>query len=316
MADERVAKPIVVAVCVATCQRPKGLEELLLALNRLQFEKVRTVEITIIVVDNDDSASAQTVCDRVVQQRFRFELVYAVERRRGISYARNRALELAASADFVAFIDDDEIPSAEWLDELLTVQQLYNADVVCGPVLPRFSHPVSDWMIQGRFFERPRFTTGTQLTEGRTGNVLMRQNVVETVGRFEESLALTGGEDHDFFQRTLSSGFQIYWSDQACVSESLPQSRTTPAWLLRRGFRLGNNAVWFERRNRRNSRQYAVSIARAWWQLTSGIGFAPFAILRGRHTAFHQLWRAAFGAGRLAAESGIRFREYETIHGR
>jgi glycosyltransferase involved in cell wall biosynthesis len=62
-------------------------------------------------------------------------LRYVVEPRRGLSFVRNRAISeaRAARADFVAFLDDDEVATAPWLTELLRVQGRYAADVVTGP---------------------------------------------------------------------------------------------------------------------------------------------------------------------------------------
>ena len=67
---------------------------------------------------------------------------YALEPIVGIPYARNRALEMAMAADdLIAFLDDDEVPSEQWLAELLRVWREYSADVVFGPVQPFFPEP-------------------------------------------------------------------------------------------------------------------------------------------------------------------------------
>ena len=49
--------------------------------------------------------------------------MHRVEGRRGIPQARNAAVAVALErADFVAFIDDDEVPSPLWLAELLRLR--------------------------------------------------------------------------------------------------------------------------------------------------------------------------------------------------
>jgi GT2 family glycosyltransferase len=55
------------------------------------------------------------------------------------SPAVSAGIHAAASADSVAFVDDEEVPDPRWLQELLIVQSRYGANVVCGPVLPVFS---------------------------------------------------------------------------------------------------------------------------------------------------------------------------------
>ena len=65
---------------------------------------------------------------------------YVHEPRPGISHARNRGVA-EAKGDFVAFIDDDELPAPNWLESLLLTQRTYRADVVLGPVRPVFDRP-------------------------------------------------------------------------------------------------------------------------------------------------------------------------------
>ena len=124
------ASEIRVAICIATFRRQELLRELLVGLAQLTFHKARKPHIQIVVVDNDELASAEEICDDV---SIPWPIKYVVEPRRGITHARNRTIAEVSSADFVAFIDDDEIPSAHWLDELLWAQEKFSADVVPAP---------------------------------------------------------------------------------------------------------------------------------------------------------------------------------------
>ena len=66
--------------------------------------------------------------------------------------ARNAALDNRRNADYVCFIDDDEVPDPRWLDELIRVQAEYDADVVTGPVLSSVSaQNVPAWIEQRPF---------------------------------------------------------------------------------------------------------------------------------------------------------------------
>jgi len=143
-----------VSVCVATCERPIGLANLLGAFEVLEIS-VHTA-LQVVVVDNDPAGSAKAVCDEFCA-RHAYPLRYVAEKRRGIPFARNTALSVALSdSDFVAFIDDDEIPESGWLAELLRVQALYGADVVTGPCLPHYLEPPPHWVVEGGFHELPR----------------------------------------------------------------------------------------------------------------------------------------------------------------
>jgi succinoglycan biosynthesis protein ExoM len=61
---------------------------------------------------------------------------------------RNKAIE-NATGDFVAFIDDDEFPTAGWLWNLFTACSAYDVAGVLGPVRPHFSHPRRRGLLSG-----------------------------------------------------------------------------------------------------------------------------------------------------------------------
>ena len=94
----------------------------------------------VIVVDNDGNDPA--VGEAVIEfgQRTGLVVHHLVERRPGISAARNLVFDTAdwLKVRFVAMIDDDEWPSEAWLSALLSEQESTGATVVGGPVAPVF----------------------------------------------------------------------------------------------------------------------------------------------------------------------------------
>ena len=121
------------------------------SLERLQFRGGLFQPAKVIVVDNDPrSGTSNETCDSFANCRW--EMKSVAEKRQGISYARNKALQEAFDwgADAIAFIDDDEVAEPNWLDELLAVQRSSGAEGVCGPVLSHFEEPPPAWMIKVR----------------------------------------------------------------------------------------------------------------------------------------------------------------------
>src|SRR6266540_6484865 len=141
----------VIAICVCTMRREPALTALLQALCHLDLEGLDPGRLRVVVLDNDAAASAEPVV-----RRFRAslpgELRYRVEPRRGYPFARNAALQEAGPVDFVAFIDDDEVPEPRWLAELARVQRSSGAAIVTGPVLPMLPPTAPRWARDGRFF--------------------------------------------------------------------------------------------------------------------------------------------------------------------
>ena len=141
-----------VSVCVATFRRPEGLRRLLQGLAAQRFEREAAPDVEVLVVDNEAAGRAAAVCDEV-RSSFPWQLRGLEEARRGITFARNSGLRsVRPDADFIAFIDDDEEPDPSWLDALLVAQDRHRADVVTGPVVPRFAADVPRWVTRGAFF--------------------------------------------------------------------------------------------------------------------------------------------------------------------
>lgn len=303
-----------VAVCTITLHRPEGLRALLDGLNAL-IEPQPPVEVEVIVVDNDPAGSARAVVERAAVRR-RWPVRYDIEPQRGIPFARNRAVAVARSADFVAFIDDDEVPDPQWLTELVRVQRATKADVVTGPVLPRFAVPPPRWAVRGRFFERPRFPTGHRLDYARTSNVLIAAPLLAAhPGPFDTRFGLTGGDDTHFFMRAFLEGARIVWADEAIVTETVPPSRVTPGWVTRRAFRNGSTLSLCLRYLRDSRWRRIRRLGRGALRIGQGLAALVTAPVRGRVAAIRGVQHIAFGAGLIAGLFGRSYDEYRTIHG-
>ncbi len=304
-----------VAVCVITYQRPEGLARLLDGLNRLAFSGDPPA-VRCIVVDNDPADTAREVCDRI-RPDFRWKLDCHLEPRRGIPFARNRAVACALDdADFVAFIDDDEVPAPSWLQELLDAQRRYSADVVTGPMVRRFLSEVPAWLAKSRFFEVPRYPTGTELPAAMTSNVLARAEAFRAVeGPFDEGRALTGGSDTHCFRRIHRAGFRIVWSDESVVYEYVPASRATLSWLLQRAYRLGNNWSLIELDLQPCWATRGRILFRSPERVARGLVLLVAGLVMGRLGLARALYNFCYAAGLIAGLVGMRYEEYRRVHG-
>jgi glycosyltransferase involved in cell wall biosynthesis len=297
-----------VGICVTTFRRPALLRQLLLGLARLTFDRMPTPDILIVVVDNDISRSAADICDSA---SLPWRSKYVVETRRGIAQARNRAIQEAENPDFIVFIDDDEVPSPLWLDELLWTQACFEADVVCGPVLPRFSGEVPDWIKAGRFFSQHICTTGDPMEIGWTGNVLISRKVVTALRSFDERFGLTGGEDTHFFLRARRAGFAIVSSGGGVVYESVPESRGSLRWLLRRAYQNGNSWVHCESSLDGRTSTRIVRALKASARIVQGATSACLSPVFGKAALAHALSTLFLGVGMIAALAGRSFQAYQ-----
>lgn len=211
--------------------------------------------IEIVVVDNTPEGTAGRLVGRAAAVS-PVAVRYVHEPRPGISHARNRGVA-EARGELIAFIDDDELPAPEWLENLLRTQRTYRADVVLGPVRPVFDRaPGRLLAVCRRFFSQTsEAPTGTPVSPNhplrlRSGDacyrpmasnnaLLVRSRCLDGGEPFDPSLGLTGGEDTLFFARLQRDGRRIVWCREALVVERIPAERLTVRFMLKRKFRDG-----------------------------------------------------------------------------
>ena len=285
-----------ISVCICTFKRPALLKRLLESLREQDTNGL--FSFSIVVVDNDRSESARSVVEKFATGS-PLRVAYFVEPRQNIALARNKAVE-QATGDFVAFIDDDEFPSREWLRNLFATCHKYEASGVLGPVRPHFLQTPPAWMTKGRFAERPTYPTGhvLQWRQSRTGNVLLKKEIVGG-----EDLAFrvqfgTGGEDVDFFERMMKKGCVFVWCNEAEVFEEVPPDRCTRKYHLRRALLRGKNSL--EREGIK-----AGSLGKSLLAISLyGCAF-PFLLIMGQHRFMEYAIKFSDHAGKLLALIGL-----------
>lgn len=294
-----------VSICVCTYQRPRLLGLLLDSLVAQSFSR----SFEIIVVDNDPKAGASEIIDRARMHHPAFTIRYAVEPRKGISFARNTAASLAAGG-FLAWIDDDETAAKDWLELLWTMRLLNDADGVFGPVVPVFPEGSPPWARRSGLYDRPRHVTGTivDARHARTGNALVKVDWFRAFATpFDTRLANTGGEDYDFFARIQRQGAIFQWCDEAIVYELVPFERQQPKWMLERRLR-GSVNYWRAHPSSAASKTVKALTGGGVFIFCglAGIAAAPFSF----HRAVKLWWRAMGGLGRVVALTKLRWKGY------
>jgi len=254
---------------------------------------------SIVVADNDRTRSAQTAVGEFAV-RCSIPIVYCVEPSQSIALARNAALR-HADADYVAFIDDDELPPSTWLLTLFRACRHHGADGVLGPVKPRYDVAPPAWVRRGRFHERPSYTTGHVIDwrQGRTGNVLLAKHVIANPEAYFRAEFVTG-EDQDFFRRLIGSGYAFVWCAEAMVFETVGPRRSTRTFMLKRALLRGKVAV-------RHSSFTRADIMRSLIAITAYSAILPLLLLGGQHLFMKYLVKLFDHAGKVLAVGGLTF---------
>jgi succinoglycan biosynthesis protein ExoM len=305
-----------VTVAIPTYRRPQGLERLLRALADLRTE----ADLHVLVADNDAERAEGSAIVRQLKSRsypWPMEVISAPER--GIAQARNALVAHALDnndPDYVAMLDDDEWPEADWLENFLAVARETGADALHGAVLPEFEAGPGRWAKACRGLSPWRGKTGPVRMIHSTSNVLIRRDALAPLDRpyFDSRFALSGGEDKDFFTRLAKDGMKFAWADKAVVHAHVPASRSTPHWALQRAFRIGNSDMRVFNKYERSF----FARARESAKIAAALILSPVAALLVAPLASHRmapLCKFARAVGKLAAMFGARYDEYAVIHG-
>jgi glycosyltransferase involved in cell wall biosynthesis len=224
----REGPEMTVAVC--TRDRPDDLVILLDSLDQQEYKRLR-----ILVVDNAPSDDrTRRLVSRLAQDR---DLEYVAEHRPGLSWARNRAIEVSESV-VIAWADDDEVCDRWWAAEVARgFVEVPEADAVTGMVVPsELETQCQAWFEQysgvarGRGFSRAVFSPATAQAQsplyplppyGTGANMAFRREALDQIGGFDCALgagtATLAGEDTAALSSLLLAGGTIVYQPSAIV---------------------------------------------------------------------------------------------------
>ena len=288
-----------ISVCVCTFKRPLLLKNLLLMLEDQDTQAL--FDYSVVVVDNDASASAlQTV--RALQANSVLMMDYHVEPEQNIALARNKAVQ-NAKGNFIAFLDDDEYPSKEWLINLYRTCKAYDCDGVLGPVKADYPDDTPEWLVKSRICERETHPTGTILhwSQTRTGNVLFNMSRLHGKGMvFKKEFGRTGGEDIELFKMLMSKGCTFIWCNEAMVRETVLPERWVKSYHFKKYLRIGGLTGEKIRRDHLNP----LLVVKVALSFAAYLILFPFSYLAGEHAYARALIKLAYHFGRLSGLFG------------
>lgn len=292
-------------ICVCTYRR-RELEDTLLSIGALATPA--NAEVRVIVADNDREPSARESAARLAA-RLPFEVLYVHCPASNISVARNACLD-NSTADFLAFVDDDETVSREWLVELCRTLDESDADAVLGPVQAVYGDDAPGWMRRGDFHSTAPVWVNGEIRTGYSCNVIIRRSSALLAGRrFNLALGRTGGEDTEYFARLHQAGGTIAFTPRAIVFEAVPGSRARFSWLVRRRFRMGqtHGRLLGEKNSGAGlARQICLAAGKAAYCAVAAAACAAAAVQRNRFAL-----RAIMHAGAVGGLIGVReIRQY------
>ncbi|MDQ3678050.1 MAG: glycosyltransferase family 2 protein [Actinomycetota bacterium] len=245
------------SVVICTYRRPELVAEAMRSVFAQQYPKDR---YELIVVNNDSPDETE----KVVLEAARdcpVPFTYLIEKRNGLSYARNTGIA-AASNEFVAFLDDDAITCRDWMATFNGVIDEHHALVVGGRVEKAFEEgfePPSwlepqyvkhffgiNYRDRGRKEKVFRIRYPLYLTGA---NLVYARRLFDHFGGFDPRLgrdgkSLLGGEESYLNMVLDKHDIPIYYTDDAWVDHHIQSFRVTKEHLRSKAYWSGvTNAV-------------------------------------------------------------------------
>ena len=230
-----------IVVCVPCFRRPEHLRRTLQSL----ADQLTGRRFAVVMVENDASACGSAPVASEFLRTNRLAGLCVVEPRQGNCHAINAAFETAQAifpaAGYFLMIDDDEIASPDWLEEMVRSAEATGADVVGGPVLQRFDDEAKQGLQRHPAFRPAYDASGPVPIIYGCGNCLIRRSAFDRLGSpaFDPRFNFLGGGDVDFFTRCRRSGMKFHWAAEAVITETVPDDRTGLSWIALRGLRIG-----------------------------------------------------------------------------
>jgi len=227
-----------VSVVIPTYNRSALLRD---AVNSVLGQDTR-IPFEIIIVDNNSQDDTVDVVRSITDPRVR----YVLEREQGNAHARNRGV-VEATADVIAFIDDDVTVASDWLTSLKqALDSRPDLSFVGGKVLPQWDGPPPSWLTPEHWAPLAVLDYGPDelIIAGNsprgllTANIAFRRSVFDEVGTFSPHLQrvknfIGSMEDTEFLMRVCRSGKQGMYLPSMIASAPVDVERLSKSYHRR-----------------------------------------------------------------------------------
>jgi glycosyltransferase involved in cell wall biosynthesis len=203
---------------------------------------VHREQIRVILVDNNSTPSERDGYIAAIHSfSNELDVQYLHEGKQGRSHACNAGAN-EASSNWIAFVDDDETLSPQWIDVALALIETRQFSYFGGSVLPTWEIPPPPWLpihqkkylgvlgwLELSDIDRDYDTFDASLCGG---NMIVRRDLYLNIGGFSSALGrgasnLLGGEDGEFHRRLKSAKAKGCYITKLAVFHWVPIARMT-----------------------------------------------------------------------------------------
>lgn len=279
---------ITIAIC--TYNRAEYLSD---TLRYLSDQNADPNDFEILVINNNSSDQTAEICADFAEKNPHLNFKAVEETKQGLSFARNRAIE-EAIFESILYIDDDVHLPKDFVNTALhKLQKNTDAKCIGGQIKVSFDDGEPDWIpaeLMPMFGlhdlgDREKVYPKTNFPRG--GNMLIKKEVFDAIGRFDTDLGrigkeLLGSEEKAFFDRAREHGFQFYYWPEVSLYHRIGQQRLSSEYLKNQSIGIG----YSEKVRLRNSfRKRAAKLASEFVKFAGSIVLSFGYLLRGKTKA-------------------------------
>jgi glycosyltransferase involved in cell wall biosynthesis len=241
-----------VSIAICTLNRAESLRRTLDSLLAMHVPDDLAWEI--VVINNGCSDHTDEV---IASFAGRLPIRREVESHRGLSRARNRAIE-SARGEYILWTDDDVVVDPEWLAAYAAAFRRWpTAAIFGGPIVPKFETPIVEWVGPCKDLLRSPYAArdlgpAPILLSKKEGRIPFGANFAiraaeQSRFRYDINLGLAPGrerlsEDTVVVERILAAGGIGYWVPDARVDHWIGHGRQTTGYVIRYFAALGETS--------------------------------------------------------------------------
>jgi glycosyltransferase involved in cell wall biosynthesis len=234
---------IVVAICTYN-----NAALLARTLHTLELQLVdRDLDWSVLVVDNNSSDETPRLVENVLSRGKIPRFSYVREEQQGLAHARRRALR-ETEAPLIAFVDDDCLLDADWVQQALSFYRTHPGAGAVGGRVRLHWEVTPSWLVryyapayaQQDYGGSSRQLPNTGFTYLVGAGLVLRRSAIEASGwldhmyltdRKGQSLA-TGG-DVEMVLRVRAAGYQLWYYPEMCIEHVIPKERISTDYIFR-----------------------------------------------------------------------------------
>ncbi len=236
-----------ISAIISTYNRERYLPKLFESIvkqNYLNFE--------IIIIDNNSPGNTKELTENFLKNNSTLNIRYFLEKKQGLSFARNRGIH-EAKGDIITFLDDDAYISENYFERIsYYFKQHLDVMAIGSKILLDYESTVPKW--ENRFLNSllGYFNLGDKIkyfkrnNYPRGSNMSFRKKTFDSTGMFNTQLGriksgLGGGEEKDIFMRMYANNMQVLYVPDAIVYHFVPEERTKSNFIKKQAIGVGRS---------------------------------------------------------------------------